>query len=518
MTKFSAAFSLLLLCAAVVEKGFAAWTNKEDDLVVSLPGFEDNFPSHFQVYSGYLQVPGPFEQNDYDALSIHYQFHTSQSNTSEKDPVVTWHQGGPGGSSIAVGLYTEMGYFITDDHGAYVNEYAWNKVANMLYLESPAGSGGDAGFSTCVKSGKPVKCKWDDRSQAEAYGHTLAAFYKKFPEFASNSLYLTGESYFGQYGPNIAAWILNQPNRTVAGVSLPLEGIALGNACWGGTENKVQCNGPNSQQNDADMYFGKGLSSKKLYDEIYKTCDFPKVGLECEAILERQSLQVGPHDVYNIYDNCPNAQNFLAEHNATMRQLLLALRSQFDTPNDEVSQATTSTHRRLLEATMTGGYAWSCGGEDAAETYLTRDDVMKALHISNPGESGFGYETSGPASITLYPDLVRQIRVFIYNGDADSCVPYKGNEEWITSLETAGVLKEKKSWHPWYGSEWPGMPAGYATTYVVEPANDDGSETDLPDFTFVTIRLAGHMVPTFQPSVSLDFFQRFLNGPWVARA
>ena len=125
MTKFSAAFSFLLLCAAV-ERGLAAWTNKDDDLVVSLPGFEDNFPSHFQVYSGYLQVPGPFEQNDYDALSIHYQFHTSQSNTSEKDPVVTWHQGGPGGSSIAVGLYTEMGYFITDDHGAYVNEYAWN--------------------------------------------------------------------------------------------------------------------------------------------------------------------------------------------------------------------------------------------------------------------------------------------------------------------------------------------------------------------------------------------------------
>ena len=99
------------------------------DLVKSLPGFNGSFP--FKVYSGYLHVPGPFEKTDYDSLSIHYQFHTSQ-NDPAKDPLVTWHQGGPGGSSINVGLYTEMGYFQLDDKGGHANPYAWNKVANML--------------------------------------------------------------------------------------------------------------------------------------------------------------------------------------------------------------------------------------------------------------------------------------------------------------------------------------------------------------------------------------------------
>lgn len=127
----------------------------------------------------------------YDALSIHYQFHESQGDPS-KDPVATWHQGGPGGSSINVGLYTEMGYFQVDDQGTHVNDYAWNKVASMLYLESPAGSGGSSGFSTCEKAGKPVPCEWTDQSQAEAYAHTLAAFFEEFPEFSSNDLYLTG--------------------------------------------------------------------------------------------------------------------------------------------------------------------------------------------------------------------------------------------------------------------------------------------------------------------------------------
>ena len=78
----------------------------EGDRVTGMPGFDfTNLP--FEVYSGYLTVPGPFELNAYDSLEIHYQFHTSQG--SKSDPVVTWHQGGPGGSSIEVGLYTEMG-------------------------------------------------------------------------------------------------------------------------------------------------------------------------------------------------------------------------------------------------------------------------------------------------------------------------------------------------------------------------------------------------------------------------
>lgn len=65
----------------------------------------------------------------------------------------------------------------------------------MLYLESPAGSDNPIGFSWCEIDGEvQSRCSWDDVSQAEAYAHTLAAFYKAFPEFADNELYLSGES------------------------------------------------------------------------------------------------------------------------------------------------------------------------------------------------------------------------------------------------------------------------------------------------------------------------------------
>lgn len=63
--------------------------------------------------------------------------------------------------------------------------------------------------------------------------------------------------------PNIAHYILNNmPNE------FNFTGLALGNACWGGDANTVTCNGPNSDQNDIDMYFGKGLVSKPLYEKI----------------------------------------------------------------------------------------------------------------------------------------------------------------------------------------------------------------------------------------------------------
>ena len=49
-------------------------------------------------------------------------------------------------------------------------------------------------------------------------------------------------------------------------------------------------------------------------------------------------------------------------------------------------------------------------------------------------------------------------------------------------------------------------PAGGVTAY-----NVPGAVSSEADFSFLTIRLAGHMVPTFQPMASLAFYQRWLK-------
>jgi len=377
-------------------------------------------------------------------------------------------------------------------NGTYTNPWAWNRVSNMLYLESPAGSGQQFGYSECIKGGKAVACSWNDENQAEAYAHTLHAFFKSFPEYSNNDLFLTGESYFGQYGPNIAHFILNnEPFKS----SLNLKGMAVGNGCWG-----EQCNGPNAERNDVDNFFGKALFSPKLHAEIYKACNFPSNtsvnSMACQQKLSEMKNEVGPYNVYNVYDNCPQTQAFLEQTGKDMGWLVHELR---------LGMAdTVGTHKKLID--IGGGYPYACHSIDGISRWLVRSDVRKALNLENAplGASGFGYQPYKPLSITLYPELVKKIRVLIYNGDADACVPYNGNEEWIGELESQGVLKEEKPWTPWFTSNNSGTPAGYVTKYSV-PGSDQV-------FEFRTIRLAGHMVPSFRPEAAFDMFSRFVAG------
>jgi hypothetical protein len=154
-----------------------------------------------------------------------------------------------------------------------------------------------------------------------------------------------------------------------------------------------------------------------------------------------------------------------------------------------------------------GGMEYGCGQEEDMGVYFRRTDVQQAMNLGKPGISGFGYRQSGPASQLLYPDLVKKLRVLIYDGDADMCVPYKGNEEWTTALEASGAVQQTKAWHPWYATDDKNpnvAPAGYGTNYK---ATSSGL-----DFSFVTIRLAGHMVPAFTPGPAFFMIKRFLEA------
>lgn len=465
------------------------------------------------TYSGYLDVQVPKASTGYDALQIHYELHTCRAQNC---PLALWHQGGPGGSAV-FGAWTEMGPFQLMAQGpVYDGARAWNQAAHMLYLESPAGStiADQTGYSTCSIGGQVEdSCKRTDVTQAVAYAHTIEAFLAKFPEYKASELYLTGESYAGQYVPNIAYHLLQ------SSYSFTITGVAVGNGCWGGTATSVQCNGPHAEKNDIDIYYGKGMLPSKLYAKIQASCDWDKIAASgdedndslplplaspaCNALLEQAEDAVGPHNVYNIYDDCPLAD---AWHAANPRVSHLKVRA-FRRGRMHVSRAQLdATFEEAFD--VNGGYPWDCSSDTALDAYSTRADVKAALHLKGPG-SGFKYKSSGPASQLLWPHLVQHMRVLIYNGDADLCVPYKGNEELVTNLETAGSLVEAAPWQPWY-AEQNRAPAGYVTTYSV-PGKAFQSRGG-PDASFLTIRLAGHMVPTFQPEASLAFISRFFKG------
>ena len=229
----------------------------------------------------------------------------------------------------------------------------------------------------------------------------------------------------------------------------------------------MECNGPNADKNLEAMYFGKGLISSKLHASIQKACGYDngsggvggggggRNGASCDKLLNDMDAAVGPHNVYNVYDNCPNLDlDKWVEMSGKSRRWLhqymarnmvnpkaydeLNAMAGFDGKKNTTTAAEGNGEVEVeVEAgnpVSGGGFDWTCGQFDALPVYFRRPEVRKALNLpaSNANGSTFDYSSSGPASVTLYPALIKQIRVLIYNGDSDTCVPYVGNEEWTT--------------------------------------------------------------------------------------
>ena len=158
-----------------------------------------------------------------------------------------------------------------------------------------------------------------------------------------------------------------------------------------------------------------------------------------------------------------------------------------------------------LEPAAVGGAVndYSCGGQGAMALWLAKPEVVEALHVK-AGTGGMKYGPRDKDDLRpLYKTLAQKYRLLIYSGDTDMCVPYVGTEEWTRELGFTQV----EGWRPWLAGTNAApngtATAGYVTTYA---AGDAGH-----NFTFLTVKGAGHMVPQFKPVASLTFLERFFN-------
>ena len=101
-------------------------------------------------------------------------------------------------------------------------------------------------------------------------------------------------------------------------------------------------------------------------------------------------------------------------------------------------------------------------------------------------------------SYSLYPHLLTKYSAVIYNGDFDTCVPWTQNEQWTSLTAQQQGYKVKTRWQPWPN---PASVAGYVTQYVTAHGTN---------FTFMTFKGAGHMVPMYKPRQAFDWLQRFI--------
>ncbi|KAL0460143.1 UNVERIFIED_CONTAM: Serine carboxypeptidase 3 [Sesamum latifolium] len=145
--------------------------------------------------------------------------HTKDASTN--DPVVIWLTGGPGCSSELALFYENGPFHITSNLSLAWNDFGWDKISNLIYVDQPTGTG----FSY---SSDDDDIRHDEEGVSNDLYDFLQAFFKEHPQYAKNDFYITGESYAGHYIPAFAARV-HQGNKNREGLHINLKGFAIGN-------------------------------------------------------------------------------------------------------------------------------------------------------------------------------------------------------------------------------------------------------------------------------------------------
>ncbi|KAL0436383.1 UNVERIFIED_CONTAM: Serine carboxypeptidase 3 [Sesamum radiatum] len=164
-------------------------------------------------HAGYYKLP-----HTKDARMFYFFF---ESRNSTNDPVVIWLTGGPGCSSELALFYENGPFHITSNLSLAWNDFGWDKISNLIYVDQPTGTG----FSY---SSDDDDIRHDEEGVSNDLYDFLQAFFKEHPQYAKNDFYITGESYAGHYIPAFAARV-HQGNKNREGLHINLKGFAIGN-------------------------------------------------------------------------------------------------------------------------------------------------------------------------------------------------------------------------------------------------------------------------------------------------
>ena len=472
---------ILTLCLVLVSVHVTFGAYLADEIQY-MPGLHKQ--PYWKQYSGYLNASG--------TKQLHYWFLESANKPSE-DPVVLWMNGGPGCSSD-LGLLSEHGPYRIGPDGASVtyNPYSWNNVANMIYLEAPAG----VGFSYSMDK----NYKTDDDQVSYDNFLALKNFFQKFPEYKKNDFYISGESYGGVYVPTLSV-------RVVDDMDINFKGFIVGN---GLSDDDMNMN--------SLVYFAyfHGLIGEDLWGNLSQNCcggnmtrcpfTQKKDQKPCgDALSSVQKIVYGSGlNEYNLYGMCEGGtgiwfdketdkltyshQIWQLKNNAYLSQKMKVIKDSMDVKD----------RLRLTPP---------CLNFTNIVKYMNTAEVRKQLHIPDivqkwdvcSEEVNSMYTTKYATMRDQYKHIlgVQNLRIMVYNGDVDMACNFLGDEWFVDSLNQP-LTSPRKSWHYTPDGSTIQQVAGFFKSYK--------------DLTFVTVKGAGHMVPTDKPKPALMMFTNFIQN------
>ncbi|CAF2126983.1 unnamed protein product [Brassica napus] len=401
-------------------------------------------------HAGYFKLP-----KSQGARMFYFFF---ESRTKKKDaPVVIWLTGGPGCSS-ELAMFYENGPFKIDKNMSLAwNEYGWDQVSNLLYVDQPVGTG----FSyTTDKS----DIRHDETGVSDDLYDFLQAFFAEHPTLANKDFYITGESYAGHYIPAFAARV-HKGNRANEGVHVNLkaflQGFAIGN---GLTDPAIQ------YPAYPDYALEMGLITQAEHDRLEKIVPLCELSIKlcgtdgttsclasylvCNTLFTGVMKHAGGVNHYDIRKKCEGS---LCYDFSDMEKFLnlQSVRKSLGVGDIEFVSCSTSVYQAMLQ------------------------DWMRNLEVG---------------ILTLLED---GINLLVYAGEYDLiCNWLAGNSRWVNAME-------------WSGKE--NFKASKEVPFLVD-GKEAGKLKSYGQLSFLKVHDAGHMVPMDQPKAALEMLKGWMEN------
>ncbi|KAI3659780.1 hypothetical protein MP638_000909 [Amoeboaphelidium occidentale] len=352
----------------------------------------------FEQFAGRLEVSAQHSLEYFFWLILPKQSPKSKLSEDRPESLTIFINGGPGCSSLD-GLFLEVGPFRFKTGRQFeLNKNGWHQDTNLLFIDQPLGTG----FSKFA--GKNDDIEESMEKLTEWFVTFIEKFTMIFQQFRDVDLFITGESYAGQYIPYFS--------RALHGKGYKVKGILIGSGLFDG---KVQ--------------------DQKLPDYVKK-----KMGY----LLEHSSFQ----DTFDSYvEICKEP----SEECSRFR--------------DDVKKLTTRQHKEqlclnvfnILNYDKDCGLHWPYELKNLTE-FLNDPGTISALNLPIDARwkecdlaiaAKFRRQHSPPSSTFLY-ELTSLFPVYVFAGDNDFTCNYMGIEhvlgfgsnstrhDWIYNSKTVG--------------------------------------------------------------------------------
>lgn len=419
-------------------------------LVSKLPGLYSNIPQDDipLMFAGQLEL---FPENNTNYFF--WKYVDSNKLNESKNKTIFWLNGGPGCSSMD-GALMESGPFRINENGEVTyNNGSWHKSGDIVFVDQPAGTG----FSFTDEYVHDL-----DQVVLD-FLRFMDKFFEIFPEDLNNEIYFAGESYAGQYIPYIANGIL-QYNKNLRQDQhhYNLKGLLIGNGWISPNEQSLSY---------LPFVYQAGIikSSNPAYHQILSQHE------KCQKIVD----QIDTNNDGLVHD-------FEVSSGTCEEILNIILRASRDYSNKD--QACYNMYDYTLKDTYP-----SCGMNwppdlTVVTPFLNNDEVKSDLNLKNHkswkecnGRVGnhFSAQNSLPA-VHLLPDILKEIKVVLFNGNRDIICNYIGTENMIKKLT------------------WNGDKGFNNNDEVIDWIHDEkvsGYIKSSRNLTFVNVFDASHMVP-----------------------